>query len=310
MFARNKVVAVLLSVLIAAPAMPAAAADCTQAVGRVRTEAEAFQSEAQRMSLKFVRDEYLVRSLGVAQKELADDSWRPGMAPSEEAAWALKTGKAKLDDWTAKVEAWSLEMDRVRQCVDAAPNCKLSDLLDKVNEDLGVWLKSLGSDLAERVAEADELLKGYTKRLAGSALGSARDATSCMDERLAQQASSAPADLPPPASPEPVTPPPDTPAPKAKKGGSALPLVVLLGTLAAGGLMLGAYCNQNPAACGGTADTSSDGYGGGSASGRCSADSPANACAACTCVPGHCNPSSQCGGGDCWTSSSVPPFCN
>ena len=34
-----------------------------------------------------------------------------------------------------------------------------------------------------------------------------------------------------------------------------------------------------------------------------------NACGPCTCTANACNPSSQCGGGDCWTSSAVPPFC-
>ena len=168
---------------------------------------------------------------------------------------------------------------------------------------------------AEKQAAPAENEKPHKERAAKTAAVAtappekpAADSKPAADAKPAAEAK--PVNAVPPAAPPPATPPPATPAPTAKKGGSALPMVLLLGTLAAGGLMIGAYCQQNPVACGGTADTSTDGYGGGSASGRCSADSPAHACAACTCVPGHCNPSSQCGGGDCWTSSSVPPFCN
>jgi hypothetical protein len=45
-------------------------------------------------------------------------------------------------------------------------------------------------------------------------------------------------------------------------------------------------------------------------SGHCDGTAPANACGVCTCAAGSCNPSPQCGGGDCFTSSTTAPFCH
>ena len=49
---------------------------------------------------------------------------------------------------------------------------------------------------------------------------------------------------------------------------------------------------------------------GGQVSGHCDGLAPTNACGACTCTPDvNCSSSPQCGGDDCWTSGSTPPFC-
>jgi len=52
--------------------------------------------------------------------------------------------------------------------------------------------------------------------------------------------------------------------------------------------------------------------GGGTLTGQCDggSSSAATACQPCTCTPNvNCNPSPACGGGDCWTSSPIAPFC-
>jgi len=88
-------------------------------------------------------------------------------------------------------------------------------------------------------------------------------------------------------------------------GGSHAGLWILGGVLGAGGA--GAYAagvamkNQN-------ANSSSSS--GGQVNGHCDGAAPSNACGACTCTPDvNCGSSPQCGGDDCWTSSSTPPLC-
>ncbi|MHB1958829.1 MAG: hypothetical protein ACYCO5_07340 [Acidobacteriaceae bacterium] len=74
-------------------------------------------------------------------------------------------------------------------------------------------------------------------------------------------------------------------------------------------LVLGAV-GLGLAAVGAAAAASSSSSSGGTLNGHCAGGSSSNACGACTCAANACNPSSQCGGGDCWTSSPIPPFCS
>ena len=99
----------------------------------------------------------------------------------------------------------------------------------------------------------------------------------------------------------PQTPPPTPPAQQVVSGGGTnhTGLILLGGGLGVAGVA--AYAAG--VAMKNQANSSS-----GTSSGHCASTSPQNACGACTCS-GDCGSSSQCGGDDCWTSSSVPPFC-
>ena len=96
---------------------------------------------------------------------------------------------------------------------------------------------------------------------------------------------------------------------KAPKGGGHTGLIILgLGGAAGAGVAayeLGTNLNNQTS----SSSSSSSSGGSGQLNGHCASTSPANACKACTCPAGQCNPSSQCGGDDCWTSSPTPPFC-
>lgn len=102
---------------------------------------------------------------------------------------------------------------------------------------------------------------------------------------------------------------PANPAPNnsVKPKGSGHPGLIVLGLGGAAAAGVAAYelgvamKNQN--------NSSSSSGGGQTLNGHCASTSPSNACKACTCTAGQCNPSSQCGGDDCWTSSTTPPFC-
>jgi hypothetical protein len=97
------------------------------------------------------------------------------------------------------------------------------------------------------------------------------------------------------------TPPPATSQLRAP-GASHTGLVLLMGGLGAAGAV--AY------AAGVAMKNASTSDGGGSVSGHCDGTSPSNACGACSCTQNvNCGSASQCGGGDCWTSGSTPPFC-
>ncbi len=100
----------------------------------------------------------------------------------------------------------------------------------------------------------------------------------------------------------PQTPPAAPPAQQvvSTPSGNHTGLVLLVGGLGAAGAV--AY------AAGVAMKNQANSSGGGTSSGHCVATAPANACGACTCS-GDCGSSSQCGGDDCWTSGSTPPFC-
>jgi hypothetical protein len=95
--------------------------------------------------------------------------------------------------------------------------------------------------------------------------------------------------------------PPATPS-QVNSGGGHTGLILLVG----GGTVAGVAAY----AAGVAMKNASTASGGGTVSGHCDGTAPTNACGACTCTPDvNCSSSSQCGGDDCWTSSSTPPFC-
>ena len=245
MLARKQAVAILLTVLVAAPVSPATGPSCSQVLDQIGTEARSFQAEAREIGMGFALDEALQPSLDAAKNGL-EPGWNPTMGEREEALSALRAGKAKLDDWRAKVRTWSSQMADVQLCVED-PRCSLIELSNTLNDDLRQWVESLGPEgaasAAKRVNKAASLLQDYTSRLEGTAEGSVSSAVTCMDQNGPQQASSDPVDL------RPSSPAQETPAVSAgkKRGGSRgkAAVVVLGGGLAAGAAILAGQAAAN-----------------------------------------------------------------
>src|SRR3990172_13225901 len=109
MLARKQAVAILLTVLVAAPVSPATGPSCSQVLDQIGTEAQSFQAEAREIGMGFALDEALQPSLDAAKNGL-EPGWNPTMGEREEALSALRAGKAKLDDWRGEGRAWGSHM--------------------------------------------------------------------------------------------------------------------------------------------------------------------------------------------------------
>ncbi len=232
MGSKHRTLAVLLSVVMSMPT-GAAAADCSQVVEQIQSEARAFQAEADRQGLKAAMDASLDPALNLAKKGLVQVG-----GPQAETLEQLKDAKDKLQSFRERVGSLEAFLSALSACLHGGPPGCLSQLAGKVSLENLAYIRDLAGEdsaaAAQRVDKAASFVNDYASRLNGAAQGNAMSAVSCMDERIQQLAQSgqAPVDVPTQSTRGATAAPPDV-KPR-KRGGGGKVLAVTLGALAVG----------------------------------------------------------------------------
>ena len=209
--------------------------NCSQVIRQNDSNLQAFRSEAEKQGLGFLRDD-AVSSASAEVTRIFQDSGNPTAAFIGD----VQNFKDQLSNWEATCKKYQVALKDIIECADSGkPGC-LADLAKRQNKAIGEWLQSLlneGTQAAiERVRKASSLLNSYVSRVAGTGLGSASAAVSCMNQyqQTARQSAQ-------PAEPVTLNPPPTQSKPEsgAKSGGGLSKGTIVTGALVAGAVGAG-----------------------------------------------------------------------